>query len=132
LPKIALQNVSRKTVSSASILNNKTTVLYFWSQTQMNHYKNTLERSKLLQERYPNIRFVGICIQPFNSMVDQVQKMMEINPEDQFSLVDFEKASEAWVLTLLNKAIILDAKGKIIEGFGNFSDATFEKSLEDL
>ena len=65
-------------------------------------------------------------------MVDQVQKMMEINPEDQFSLVDFEKASEAWVLTLLNKAIILDAKGKIIEGFWNFSDATFEKSLEDL
>jgi hypothetical protein len=28
---------------------------------------------------------------------------MEINPQDQFSLVDFEKASEAWVLTLLNK-----------------------------
>ena len=65
-------------------------------------------------------------------MVDQVQKMMEINIDDQFSLVDFEKASEAWVLTLLNKAIILNPKGRILEGFGNFSDAKFEKTLTEL
>ena len=132
LPEVNILDFNGNIASSSEEFSGSKTFIYFWSQTQMNHYKNTLERSKLLQERYPNIRFVGICIQPFNSMVDQVQKMMEINPEDQFSLVDFEKASEAWVLTLLNKAIILDAKGKIIEGFGNFSDATFEKSLEDL
>jgi hypothetical protein len=98
----------------------------------MNHYKNTLERVKALQKRYPKIRFVGICIQPFNSMVDQVQKMMEINPQDQFSLVDFEKASEAWVLTLLNKAIILNSKGRIIEGFGNFSATEFQELLTGI
>jgi len=132
LPKIAIQNVNRETVSSASIFNNSTTVIYFWSQTQMNHYKNTLERVKALQKRYPKIRFVGICIQPFNSMVDQVQKMMEINPQDQFSLVDFEKASEAWVLTLLNKAIILNSKGRIIEGFGNFSATEFQELLTGI
>jgi hypothetical protein len=132
LPEIALQNVKRETISSNELLNNKTTVIYFWSQTQMNHYKNTLERVKDFQNRFPNIRFVGICIQPFNSMVDQVQKMMEINIDDQFSLVDFEKASEAWVLTLLNKAIILNPEGLILEGFGNFSDATFEKTLTEL
>ena len=62
-------------------------------------------------------------------MVDQVQKMMEINPKDQFSIIDFEKASEAWVLTLLNKAIILNSKGRIIEGFGNFSDIEFQELL---
>jgi len=132
LPKIALQNVNREIVSSASIFNNSTTVIYFWSQTQMNHYKNTLERVKVLQKRYPKIRFVGICIQPFNSMVDQVQKMMEINPQDQFSIIDFEKASEAWVLTLLNKAIILNPKGRIIEGFGNFSDIEFQELLTGI
>lgn len=132
LPNIALQAVSRENVSSDSILNNKVTVIYFWSQTQMNHYKNTLEQVKYFQNKHPNIRFIGICIQPFNSMVDQVQKMMETNPEDQFSIIDFEKASEAWVLTLLNKAIILNFKGKIIDGFGNFSDLAFEKKLTEL
>jgi|TARA_B110000444_G_scaffold56552_1_gene52756 hypothetical protein len=132
LPNIALQAVSRENVSSDSILNNKVTVIYFWSQTQMNHYKNTLEQVKYFQNKHPNIRFIGVCIQPFNSMVDQVQKMMETNPEDQFSIIDFEKASEAWVLTLLNKAIILNFKGKIIDGFGNFSDLAFEKKLTEL
>jgi hypothetical protein len=64
--------------------------------------------------------------------VDQIQKMMEINSEDQFALIDFEKSSKAWVLTLLNKSIIVDGKGIIIEGFGNFSDPKFEKTLNNL
>ena len=76
--------------------------------------------------------FVGICIQPFNALVDQVQKMMELNPEDQFALIDFEKASKAWVLTLLNKSIVLNKRGVLIEGFGNLSDPNFEKVLEGL
>lgn len=132
LPKIQLQNAERKTVGSEVLSDGSPKVLYFWSQTQMNHYRNTLDRVERLQEKYPNIRFVGICIQPFNTLVDQIQKMMEINPEDQFALIDFEKASKAWVLTLLNKSIILNSRGLIVEGFGNFYDMEFEKVLEGL
>ena len=132
LPKIQLQNSSRYTVNSTSIPDGRTSVFYFWSQTQMNQYRNSLERVKLLQKRHPNIRFVGICIQPFNALVDQIQKMMKINSKDQFALIDFEKSSKAWVLTLLNKSIIVDGKGIIIEGFGNFSDPKFEKTLNNL
>jgi hypothetical protein len=132
LPKIQLQNAERKTVGSEVLSDGSPKVLYFWSQTQMNHYRNTLDRVERLQEKYPNIRFVGICIQPFNALVDQIQKMMEINPEDQFALIDFEKASKAWVLTLLNKSIILNSRGLIVEGFGNFYDMEFEKVLEGL
>jgi len=132
LPEILLQNAERETITSTSLANEKTTVIYFWSQTQMNHYKNTLKRVKTFKKKYPNIRFVGICIQPFNTMVDEVQKIMEVAKEDQFALTSFENASKAWVLTLLNKAIIIDPKGRLIEGFGNFSDADFESLLIDL
>lgn len=132
LPKILLQNASRDTIYSSSITNDKTTVIYFWSQTQMNLYRDTLERVSGFQALYPEIQFVGICIQPFNTMVDEVQKIMEVDTANQFALVDFENASKAWVLTLLNKAIIIDSKGRLIEGFGNFSDANFESLLKDL
>ena len=131
LPAVKLQNISRDTISSNSLASNKTTVFYFWSQTQMNHYQNTLKRLKKLETNNPQLRFVGICIQPFNTMVDQVQEIMKINIENQFALIDFEKASELWVLTLLNKAIIINKKGNIIEGFGNFSDITFETLLKE-
>jgi len=132
LPIVELQNSKRETISSASLAKGTPTVLYFWSQTQMNHYRNTLKRVKKLQVEHPNIRFTGICIQPFNALVDQVQKMMEILPENQYALVNFEKASKAWVLTLLNKAIIINSQGTIIEGFGNFSEEAFEGLLEEL
>jgi len=132
LPEIKLQNVTRDIVSSNSLANGKTTIIYFWSQTQMNHYKNTLERVRVFQKEYPQLRFVGICIQPFNLMVKQVQKMMGINIEDQFAIIDFEKASKTWVLTLLNKSIVINNKGQIINGFENFSNNNIELLLKKL
>ena len=63
-------------------------------------------------------------------MVDEIQNIMEVDKKNQFALVDFETARKAWVLTLLNKSIIIDSKGKILEGFGNFSDTNFEFSFK--
>ena len=132
LPKVLLQNAARDTVNSASLANGQKAVFYFWSQTQMNQYRTSLERVAKFKVNFPNIRFIGICIQPFNTMVDKVQKIMEVDKENQYALVNFENASKAWVLTLLNKAIIIDGKGRLIEGFGNFSDTNFESLLKGL
>ena len=98
----------------------------------MNHYRNSTERVNRFQKKYPRIRFVGICIQPFNAMVDEIQKIMEVDKKNQFALINFESASKAWVLTLLNKAMIIDSKGGVIEGFGNFLDTNFESLLEKI
>ena len=127
-----LQNSERDTINSNFLTKDKTTVIYFWSQTQMNHYRNSIERVNRFQKKYPNIRFVGICIQPFNTMVDEIQKIMEVDKKNQFALIDFETASKAWVLTLLNKAMIIDSQGRVIEGFGNFSDTNFEILLKKI
>ena len=132
LPKILLQNSERDTINSNFLIKDKTTVIYFWSQTQMNHYRNSIERVNRFQKKYPNIRFVGICIQPFNTMVDEIQKIMEVDKKNQFALIDFETASKAWVLTLLNKAMIINPQGRVIEGFGNFSDTNFEILLKKI
>ena len=88
------------------------TVIYFWSQTQMNQYRNSLNRLKKLKKAYPKIRFIGIGIQPFNALTDQIQKMMGVENKDQFALTNFEKASKVWVLTLLNKSIALNKNYK--------------------
>ena len=132
LPKILLQNSKRDTINSNFLTKDKTTVIYFWSQTQMNQYRNSIERVNRFQKKYPKIRFVGICIQPFNTIVDEIQKIMEVDKKNQFALIDFETASKAWVLTLLNKAMIIDSQGRVIEGFGNFSDTNFEILLKKI
>ena len=56
---------------------------------------------------------------------------MNIATENQFAMVDFEKGSKKWVLTMLNKGIIIDNNGYIKEGFGIFTSKRFEKVLND-
>ncbi len=55
--------------------------------------------------------------------------MMNLNLQNQFSILNFERASKRWVLTLLNKAIIVDSRGRIKKGFANFSEENFEENL---
>lgn len=129
LPEVQLENDKGIVRSSVDIFKNQPTVIYFWSQTQMNHFKRTQERVKKYQKEFPNYRFVGICIQPYNELVRDYQSIMKIPPEDQYALVDFESASNAWVITLLNKGIILNSKGVIQDGFTNFSANNFSQVL---
>lgn len=128
LPRIILQNAELKLLTSDDLWS-KPTVVYFWSQTQMNHFKATINRVKKLKVKYPNYRFVGISIQPLNPIALEVYKMMALDSENQFGLVDFGIASKKWVITLLNKTIIVDSQGKIVNGFANIMAPDFEKAL---
>jgi hypothetical protein len=57
--------------------------------------------------------------------------MMNIDPKTQLAFTNFDKDSKTWVLSLLNRAIVVDADGKIKEGFGNFSAPDFEDLLNN-
>jgi hypothetical protein len=96
----------------------------------MSHYRNTVLKVKLLEKLYPKYNFIGVCIQPFNEVVFEVHRMMNINPETQMAFTNFDKDSKKWVISLLNRAIIVDTDGKIKEGFGNFSASDFEDILK--
>ena len=130
LPEITLEDTNFQKTSSLSALKGRSTVIYFWSQTQMNHYKKTQDRVKQYEEEFPGYRYVGICIQPYNKLVQDYQKVMEIDPSNQYAFVDFEDASNKWVLTLLNKGIVIDENGIILEGFGNFYAPNVKEILE--
>ena len=127
---IQLQTKEGDNISSDALWDVRPTVIYFWSQNKMGHYKNTIKKLKSLQVKFSNYRFVGICLQPFNEVVEQVQQMMQIVSEDQFALLDYERASQVWMLTLLNKAIVLEPMGILKEPFGNFLDPEFETLLK--
>ncbi|MGB2435547.1 MAG: autotransporter outer membrane beta-barrel domain-containing protein, partial [Flavobacteriaceae bacterium] len=126
--RLKLQDHLLNTVSTVKLID-KPTVFYFWSQTQMSHYRSTVIKAKALKKRFPKYEFKGICIQPFNEIVFEVYRMMNIDPKTQLAFVNFDKDSKKWVLSLLNRAIVVDANGKIKEGFGNFSAPDFEDLL---
>ena len=129
LPELRLQNHQLEIVSSNKLIK-KPTVFYFWSQTQMSHYRSTVLKAKKLEKEFPHYQFKGICIQPFNEIVFEVHRMLDINLESQFAFTDFDIDSKKWVLSLLNRAIIVDGMGIIKEGFANFSAMDFTKTLD--
>lgn len=129
LPTIELQKSNEEVISSDA-LKGTSTVYYFWSQTQMNHYSRTQQKIKTYQKEFPNYRFIGICIQPYNDLMREYQRGMQIDPANQFALVDFEQVSKIWMITLLNKGIITDEKGKILQGFGNVFSKSFSADLD--
>ena len=122
-------NFEGNRTSSSYELGGQNTLIYFWSQTQMNHYRRTIRRVEELKRLYPDYRFVGICIQPYTDMVSQAQNILNLDLSNQYSFQDFEKSSKSWVLTFLNKTIIIDEKSKIIDGFSNLFTNEIEQIL---
>ena len=98
LRELKLQDHLLNTVSTVKLID-KPTVFYFWSQTQMSHYRNTVIKAKALKKLFPKYEFKGICIQPFNEIVFEVYRMMNIDPKTQLAFVNFDKDSKKWVLS---------------------------------
>ena len=95
----------------------------------MNHFRSTIQKVKMLELEYPDYDFIGISIQPYNEIVTQVHQMMQIDQNKQYAFLNFENASKKWILRLLNKAIIVNKNGVIINGFANFASSDFSKEL---
>ena len=129
LPEVSLINYKGKEKMSFNELKGKKTLIYFWSQTQMDHYRRTIKRIEELKQIFPNFRFVGICIQPYTDMVIQAQNILNLDLSDQYSFKNFEESSKSWVLTFLNKTIIIDQKSYIIDGFSNLFTNEVEQVL---
>ena len=130
LPEVNILDFNGNITSSGEEFIGSKTFIYFWSQTQMNHYRRTIRRVEDLKQLYPQYRFVGICIQPYTDMVSQAQNILNLDLSNQFSFKDFESSSKDWVLTFLNKTIVTDEKVKIIDGFSNLFTNDIEKILE--
>ena len=129
LPEVSVINYQGKERLSSNELKGSKTLIYFWSQTQMNHYRRTIKRIEELKQIFPNFRFVGICIQPYTDMVIQAQNILNVDLSDQYSFKNFEESSKSWVLTFLNKTIIIDQKSYIIDGFSNLFTNDVEQVL---
>ena len=130
LPDTEFIDFQGNIINSNDELKGTKTLIYFWSQSQMNHYRRTIRRVDELKNLYPEYRFVGICIQPYTDMVSQAQNILNLDLSNQYSFNDFEKSSKSWVLTFLNKTIIIDQKSKIIDGFSNLFSNEIEEILK--
>ena len=108
------------------------TVLYFWSTESTNHHRNIHQRVSDLQSRYPTFEFVGINTGSDYGKWKKVIQQSGYSTGREFQCKDVKAAQESLMIGSINKAIIIDAKGIIIEGNSNLFYQAIEDQLASL
>ena len=106
----------------------KPTVIYFWNTESSNHYKSIHERVAILREGYPKFDFIGINtgtdFRKWHNVVDK----LGYDTSREFQFENVESGQESLMVGSINKAIIIDGSGMILEGNSNL----FYRDIEEL
>ncbi|MEH6705142.1 thioredoxin-like domain-containing protein [Galbibacter orientalis] len=134
LPPIHLVDIKGNKVTIDSMSYKKNTVFYFWNYHQRDHQANVLTRIERLKKDYPNYNYVGINVNEDRS--EWLQNLASISKLgdtlEQYQTDNIDELLGSLVIKSLNKIIIVDNKGKIIDGFGDiYHRKSLETSLSD-
>ena len=105
------------------------TLFYFWSGQSISHYKKIHTRADELQAKYPEYDFIGINIDLHFKKWLKVVKNSGYNPLMEYQVENIEVAELKLVIESVNKAIIVDDRGTILNGNTNIFNYSIEAEL---
>ncbi|MEM7086163.1 MAG: thioredoxin-like domain-containing protein [Bacteroidota bacterium] len=128
IPNVMLLT-SDNTVKDLHSTLNRPTVLYFWSNKSISHYKKIHTRANDLRNKFPEYVFVGINIDGhFKKWLKAVQSS-GYNELSEYQFENFKDAEQKLIIDSVNKAMIVDGDGVILNGNTNIFDTNIESEL---
>ncbi|WP_417443988.1 thioredoxin-like domain-containing protein [Joostella sp.] len=134
LPPIHLVDMKGNKVTIDSSTYKKNTVFYFWNYNQKNHQANVLTRINRLKRDYPNYNYIGINVnEDRNEWLKNLAHISKTGDTlDQYQTDNMEELLGTLVIKSLNKIIVVDKTGKIMDGFGDiYKHKNLETSLSE-
>lgn len=129
LPDINIMDFSGNKKSISNITNN-TKIIYFWSHTNYNHFRESHNKIKELKIKYPEVDFISINIDDYPLETTKKTLLKNYFPlEMEYRFENPMIAKETLAIYPINKTLILDQKGKIIESKANIFNMNFEEVL---
>ncbi|MFD0861894.1 TlpA family protein disulfide reductase [Sungkyunkwania multivorans] len=122
LPYVRIANAGSNITDLDKMRSDRITVYYFWSLKQKRHMKNVLRKVKKYKKQYPTVDFVGINLDGDHGAWLKGLSDYQLDGEDQLRITDYDKTSKDLVINSLNKLIVVDGQGTIVEGFANIHD----------
>ncbi|MGB7395459.1 MAG: transaldolase, partial [Pricia sp.] len=121
IPDIKVSGMQGKVVSLQDIAKEKDhkTVFYFWSGSDRRHFENMNKRVSLLASERPEYSFVGINVKTDENNWKALVRNSGLDTTKQFRSSDFEALTEALIVYPLNKCIITNDNGMIVDAFAN-------------
>ncbi|AVI51597.1 hypothetical protein C5O00_10665 [Pukyongia salina] len=128
LPNVMLVNYDNVMKDVHSIVN-KPTVLYFWSAESVKHFRNLHSRAAELKSKYPEYDFKGINTDTHFKKWKEVVYKSGYNTNHEYQLDNVKDAEQKLLINSMNKAIIVDKNGIILDGHSNLFSPTIEENL---
>ena len=120
---------TENTIKDLQTIIKNPTVLYFWSGKSMNHSKNIHYRVSELNSKFPEYDFIGINTDSnYNNWISIINKS-GYKKGKEFQFENTSKAEKELVIYTVNKAIIVDENGIIINGSTNLFNINIEEIL---
>lgn len=128
MPQVQLVNINGEEVQIKNTCKKNKTLYYFWSLNQRGHIKNITSRIAQLKEKYPNYHFVGINVNADHTAWVNFVKENRLDENYQFRSRSFEQLSKKFIVNNLNKVVIANTDGTIVNAFYS----AYEPELETL
>ncbi len=128
LPNVELVNYENQTVGIQEVIN-RPTVIYFWSLDSPRHVKNIHQRISELRGKYPEFDFIGINVDDQFKKWKRLVQHESYRTEHEFQFENFEKAGMALLINSVNKTMMIDASGVIIDPHTNIFSLDAEQKL---
>ncbi|PHS08953.1 MAG: hypothetical protein COA88_05460 [Kordia sp.] len=129
LPDFNVISTNNQTIAFKNTLQNKPTVLYFWSSNNPRHIKS-VHRKVTQYATNSNYNFVGISLD--NNKKDWKVYAQKFNLTNVFSLETPKETREELLIQNINKVYVLDKNAKILSADLNIFDPHFNKKLKSL
>ncbi len=132
LPKVEVVDFENNIINLESVIN-KPTVVYFWSYNIRTHFKDSHRKILELKDKYPAVDFIAINVNNDNSnMWKRSLNQYNFPVTNEYHFVNPDEAIRDLVINKLQKVILLDKNGIIIDSNANMFDTKFEELILGL
>jgi len=112
------------------IIKDQHTVIYFWSTKYMSS-DYLLNRIKYLENKYPEILFIGINLHPTLDDIKNDPSLKKLNLTKQYTLTA-DSYAHSFLTSLHPRAIIINKQGIVSNGFTYIDSHKFSSELNKL
>lgn len=128
LPNLRVVNASNQTNNIINIFK-KPTVIFFWTLNSVNHYRNVHSKADELRQKYPEFDFVALNTNENHDAWMRIIQRNNFKKDFEYRLQNPQNAISELVINNINKTMIVDKNGIIIDNHTNLFSTRFEQEL---
>ena len=132
LPNISIVNFDDSEHSILSIIN-KPTIIYFWTSNSKSQYRNSHYMVDKLKLKFPQTDFISINVNDNDDVFwKKIINNYNFSTTNEYKFKNSKQARKKLAVNYLNKVIVVDENGNILDPNANVFSEDFDKTLEEL